>query len=97
MPDQWARLEANGVVLTVHLQPNASRTECAGFHGEALKVRIAAPPVDGAANAALVRFLADRMSLSSRDVTILSGTSSRSKRVLLRRATLATVKDRLGR
>src|SRR5690349_9294235 len=53
-----------GVVLTVHVQPKASRTEYVGIHGNALKIRVAAPPVDGAANDELVRFLADCCAVS---------------------------------
>ena len=53
----------------------------AGLHGEALKVRLAAPPVEGKANEALVRFLAGRFAVPKRNVTIVSGEHSREKRV----------------
>jgi uncharacterized protein (TIGR00251 family) len=68
-----------GVRIAVHVQPRASRTEIAGVHGDALKVRLAAPPVDGAANEALVTFLTDRFAVPRRAVTIVSGAQSRSK------------------
>jgi len=45
--------------LLIHVQPNARRTEVAGRHGDAIKIKVAAPPVNGAANAELIRFLAD--------------------------------------
>jgi uncharacterized protein len=61
------------------VQPRASRNEVAGVHGEALKIRLTAPPVDGAANEKLVDFLADIFSVARRGVTILAGESSRSK------------------
>lgn len=61
------------------MQPRASRTELAGRHGDALKVRIAAPPVDGAANEALVRFLADRLDVSRSAVRLEAGTTGRTK------------------
>ena len=54
----------DGVRLTLHVQPGASRSELAGMHGDALKVRVAAPPVDGAANRELIRFLAAQLANS---------------------------------
>jgi len=63
----------------VHVQPRASRTEIAGLHGEAIKVRLTAPPVDGAANAALVDFLAEVLCVTRAAVRIVAGEQSRSK------------------
>nr|WP_221229608.1 DUF167 family protein [Niveibacterium umoris] len=68
-------------LLSLHIQPGASRTEIAGLHGDALKIRLAAPPVDGKANAALLAFIADTLDLPKRAVTLESGASSRQKRV----------------
>jgi uncharacterized protein (TIGR00251 family) len=68
-------------VLEVHVQPGASRTGVAGLHGERLKLRIAARAVDGAANAALVEFLAGHFGVAKREVTILAGARARAKRV----------------
>ena len=74
--------EAPGrVVLELHVQPGAKRTEFAGRHGERLKVRLAAPPVEGRANEALIEFLAAEYGVPKRNVTIESGLSSRQKRV----------------
>jgi uncharacterized protein (TIGR00251 family) len=73
-----------GAVLTVHVQPKAARTEYVGLHGDALKFRVAAPPVEGAANEALCRFLAERFRLSQGGVVIEAGHASRIKRVRLR-------------
>ena len=67
--------------VAVHVQPRASRSEIVGLHGQALKVRLQAPPVDGAANAALVALLADRLGLPRRAVRIVAGASSRAKTV----------------
>jgi uncharacterized protein (TIGR00251 family) len=72
---------AGPVILQVYVQPRASRTELAGRHGDALKIRINAPPVDGAANAELVRFLAERLALPRSAVRIVTGGSTRRKRV----------------
>ncbi len=69
--------------LELHVQPGAKRTEVAGMHGERIKIRLAAPPTDGRANAALIEFLAEAFGVARRDVTILSGTKSRDKRVLI--------------
>ena len=65
--------------LQVQVQPRASRTEVAGPHGGALRVRLAAPPVDGAANAELVAFLARRLRVPKAAVTIVRGESGRRK------------------
>lgn len=70
----------NGRVrFAVHVQPRASRSEVAGIHGDALKVRLSAPPVDGAANDALIEFLAELFAVGRRSVRILAGETSRSK------------------
>lgn len=68
-----------GVRFPVRVQPRASRTEIAGTHQGALKVRLQAPPVDGAANEALVEFLAESLGVPRRMVEIVSGASSRTK------------------
>jgi uncharacterized protein len=70
-----------GVRFSVHVQPRASKTEVAGCHGTSLKVRLQAPPVDGAANQALVEFLASALGVQKRCVRIISGQSSREKTV----------------
>lgn len=80
------------VRFTVHVQPRASRTEVAGVHGDALKIRLSAPPVDGAANAALVEFLADTFAIPRRAVRILAGDASRAKLVELDGVTPDAVK-----
>jgi len=82
-----------GAVLTVHVQPNASKTEFAGLHGGALKFRVAAPPVEGAANDVLCAYLAERFTLSKKAVALLSGQGSRRKRVLLEGISAQRVRD----
>jgi uncharacterized protein (TIGR00251 family) len=66
-------------VLAVHAQPGAARTEVAGLHGDALKVRIAARAVDGRANEALRKFLAAAFGVPLGNVTLLRGETSRRK------------------
>jgi uncharacterized protein len=65
------------------VQPRASADEIAGVHGDALRIRLTAPPVEGAANDALVDFLASVLGIARRDVTIVAGSTSRSKIVEL--------------
>ena len=74
---------ATGVRLAIRVQPRASANAVAGIHGDALRIRLTAPPVEGAANAALVDFLAKCLGITRRDVTIVAGSSSRSKIVEL--------------
>jgi uncharacterized protein len=86
--------EANGRVrFSVRVQPRASRSEVSGVYGDSLKVRLTAPPVDGAANAALVTFFADIFAGSPRAVKILAGETSRSKTVEIEGITERTVRD----
>jgi uncharacterized protein (TIGR00251 family) len=65
--------------LTIRVQPRASRTELAGLHGDAIRIRLQAPPVDGAANEALVAFLAEHLGVPRRQVRLVSGHASRTK------------------
>lgn len=81
------------VRFSVHVQPRASRSEVAGVHGDALKVRVSAPPVEGAANEAVVELLAKVFAVGRRDVMILAGESSRSKVVEIAGLTKAAVLD----
>lgn len=67
--------------LHVRVQPGARRTALAGWFGEHPKVAVAAPPVDGAANAALVAFLAGFFGVREREVRVIGGASSRTKRL----------------
>jgi uncharacterized protein len=68
------------ISLRLHIQPGARRSEIQGLHGGALKVRLAAPPLDGRANAELTRFLATAFEVPQRNVELISGESSRQKR-----------------
>ncbi len=81
----WRHDDDGAIVLKLHVQPGAKRTEVAGTHGEGaqarLKIRLAAPPVDGKANAELVRCLAAAFDVPLRNVTVLSGETSRQKTV----------------
>jgi hypothetical protein len=69
------------VILELHVQPGAARSEFAGRHGDRIKVRLAARAVDGKANEALIDFLSEHFNVPKRSVHILSGLKSRQKRV----------------
>ncbi|MDX2260466.1 MAG: DUF167 domain-containing protein [Gemmatimonadales bacterium] len=70
---------AGGVQLLLHVQPGARVTALAGQHGDAIKVRLAAPPVDGRANEALLAFVAEVAGVAPRAVRLIRGASSRQK------------------
>jgi uncharacterized protein (TIGR00251 family) len=76
---EWLRVGNGRITLTLHIQPGAKKTEVAGQYGDALKIRLAAPPVDGKANAALLGFVAERLGLAKSAVTLKSGHTSRRK------------------
>ncbi len=79
----WYQQQGGNVTLTLHIQPGAKKTEVAGLYGEALKIRLAAPPVDGKANQALLAFLAEQFKVPLRQVMLKSGDSSRRKIVIV--------------
>jgi len=81
----WYTRAADGtLVLRIHVQPGARRTEAAGLHGDALKIRVAAPALEDRANEALIVFVAERLGIARRDVAIVSGARSREKRLEVR-------------
>ncbi len=77
----WYRWSGGDVVLTLRVQPHAKRDEIVGVHGAALKVRITAPPVDGAANTHLVEWLAELFDVPRSSIILESGESGRNKRI----------------
>jgi len=79
----WLVCNGSTVRLTLHVQPGARKTEVAGEHGDCLKIRLAAPPVDGKANAALLAWLADCFAVGKRSVSLQTGDKSRHKVVLI--------------
>lgn len=91
----WIRSDGDAVVLTLHIQPGAKKTEIVGLHGEALKIRLAAPPVDGKANAALIAFIAAKVGAGRTAVELLSGETSRAKRVRIAGMTETAVRAAL--
>ena len=92
----WLRAVRGDVVLSLHVQPAAKRTELAGEHGGALKVRLGVPPVDGKANECLLAFLAERLDVPKARVVLEAGATSRQKRVRLVGVDAATVATALA-
>ncbi|WP_436792903.1 DUF167 domain-containing protein [Actinospongicola halichondriae] len=86
-----------GVLLSVRVEPGAGSTTIVGRHGDAVKVRVGAPPTDGRANEAVLALIAKEFGLSVGDVAITSGHTSRTKRVSLGDLDLATAARHLDR
>lgn len=78
---QWLSGAPGRWVIAVRAQPGARRTEAVGEHDGALKVRVAAPPIEGRANTELLRWIADRLGVALREVELAAGASGRNKRV----------------
>jgi uncharacterized protein (TIGR00251 family) len=94
-PPAYLQEQNNGLLLAIRVQPRASRTELAGILGAELKIKVTAPPVDSAANDALVAFLADTLDLPKRAVTLIRGQTSRHKVLRLEGLTLQEAVTRL--
>lgn len=76
---EWYRRNGDIITLTLHVQPGAKKSEIAGLHGEALKIRLAAPPIEGRANDALLRLIATLFDVPLRQVELKQGGQSRHK------------------
>jgi uncharacterized protein (TIGR00251 family) len=81
----WARRTPDGWTLAVHVQPGAKRSAVAGLHGDRLKLRIAAPALDGRANDALVAFVAVTLGIAKSRVAVAKGAQSREKLLVVAR------------
>lgn len=92
----WITADGNGVVITVRVVPRASRNELAGIMGDAVKLRVCAPPVDGKANEGVVEFLAERLDVARSRIGIRSGATGRLKRVRIEGMTVDMARQRLG-
>jgi uncharacterized protein len=95
-PASWLREDRDGCLLRVWAVPGAARAGVAGLHGDALRVRVTAPPEGGAANRELVRLLAARLGLHPGALTLEAGPSGRQKRVRIRGLALEQVRARLS-
>ena len=86
---------ASGITFAVRVQPRAKRNAVSGELGEALKISLTAPPIDGRANDACIEFLAELLGVPGSSVTIISGHSSRNKVVRVDGLALETLRQRL--
>jgi uncharacterized protein (TIGR00251 family) len=93
----WLREVPGAVVLEVLVQPRASRTRVVGVHDGRLKIQLAAPPVDGEANQALIDFLSGALGARRADVSIDRGDSGRRKSVRVAGGGAAAVRAALSR
>ena len=85
---EWHRRSGDVITLTLHVQPGAKRSGIAGLHGEALKLRLAAPPVEGRANEALLKLIAELFGVPLRQVELRQGGQSRHKVVAVTGSTI---------
>jgi len=86
----------DGTILEAFVQPRATRTAIVGVHGTALKIKVAAPPVDGKANEALRKFVADAVGLPRSRVELVAGAGSRNKRLRISGLAPEAVAEALG-
>jgi uncharacterized protein (TIGR00251 family) len=85
----------NAVRINIYVQPRASRTELVGLHGDAIKLRVAAPPVEGEANVEVARFLARTLGVANNAVQLVSGESARRKVVEVSGISVAAARSKL--
>ena len=86
---------ADGAVFVVRVTPRAGRDEVVGWRGEELRVRLRAPPVEGQANEALRRLLADRLGVAPSNIELITGATGRTKRLRVAGMSLDEVRERL--
>lgn len=91
----YLRAQPDGVLLSVKLQPRASANEIASAIGNELRIKVTAPPVDSAANEALVRFLAEKLNCARNCVELVRGETSRHKVIKLHGLTISEVLGKL--
>ena len=85
-----------GVYISLHIQPGAKREGVTGLFGSSLKIALNAPPVDGKANAALLRFLSGKLDVPKKNVELCSGAASRDKRVFVSGVTVDRIIELLS-
>src|SRR5688572_20158390 len=94
---KFVHQKGNGTLIDIHVVPNAKNSEIVGMHGDALKVRIAAPPVDGAANEEVCRFFAGLFGVRLAQVAVVRGATSKRKTVAVEGVAAAEIQRLLGK
>ena len=79
----WYNKENNDLTINIYIQPGAKCTEIVGYYGDALKIRLASPPIDGRANEALLKYIAQIFDVPIRQVQLKKGDKSRNKRIVI--------------
>jgi uncharacterized protein (TIGR00251 family) len=92
----WISQSSKGVILAIHATPRASASRIEGLHGDSVKIRLQAPPVDGKANEALIHCLSEKLGIAARDIVLLSGETGRRKRILIHDLSASVTAERLG-
>ena len=87
----WLTTRADAVILSIHAQPGAKREGVVGEYNARLKVALTTPPVDGKANAALIKFLSKKLGVPRANITLLSGDTSRDKRLAIEGLTMEAI------
>lgn len=80
----WLQKTKDGFVIKIHIVPNSSKTQIVGQHGDKLKIKIKAPPVDGKANEEIIQFFCKKFGLKKNQAELVTGHTSKSKNILLR-------------
>ena len=95
MGTTWIKQSDNGVILTVHAVPRAAKDAVQGLHGDALKIRLHAPPVDGKANAELIDFLSRKLEIPKSNIALKNGLNQRRKTITISGLPMPEVEKRL--
>ncbi len=96
MAVSWITNTTEGVLIDTHICPRAARDQIQGLHGDAVKIRLRAPPVDGKANAALIDFISLKLGVPKNQCAIVAGQSSRRKRIAVAGISANLTRTRLG-
>ena len=90
---KWIRATGEGIEIFLHCQPGAKKTEVQGIHGDRLKIRLAAPPVEGKANDTLIAWLAKELGIPKLNIQLINGDTGRQKRLLISGVTLEQIQS----